>query len=94
VGENPGEMTTFINNKMDIVASGWVAEKTSEIQKMREIFKKGGLAEMDMLLTYEDYLEKIDDENIRKELKIIKDQEIGHLILFTKIINRIDELYG
>jgi hypothetical protein len=22
VGENPGEMTTFINNKMDILASG------------------------------------------------------------------------
>lgn len=87
-------MTTFINNKMDILASGWVAEKTSEIQKIREIFRKGAVIEMDMLLLYEDYLEKIDDENIKRELKIIKDQEIGHIILFTKIINRLDELYG
>lgn len=71
-----------------------MVEKISAVQKMREIFKKGGLAEMDILLMYEDYLEKIDDENIRKELRIIKDQEIGHIILFTKIINRLDELYG
>lgn len=93
MGKNPEEITTFINNKMNILASGQVAEKTSEVQKMREIFRKGATVEMDMLLLYEDYLEKIDDENIRKELKIIKDQEIGHIILFTKIINRIDEVY-
>jgi len=68
-------------------------EKTSESQALRELFKKGALVELDMLLMYEDFIEKFDDDKIKDELKIIKDQEIGHIELFTKIINRIDELY-